>query len=112
MRARAGQPVRGAARVDGCPPAGSGYCRGLRRWQGPAPAGRSGAAGTPAAGEAAHAGWPAAALAAVQVSEDLSAQVTEGLVLPGPLLVPDHLLMPPGGRRGGCRSLLVVLPRG
>src|SRR5690348_16449200 len=41
----------------------------------------------------------------VQVTEDLSAQVTEGLAVPGPVRCPGHLLVPPNGRCGGFWSV-------
>jgi hypothetical protein len=40
----------------------------------------------------------------VQVTEDLSVQVTEGLAVLIGCRCPGHLLVPPGGRFGGCRS--------
>ena len=107
MRARAGQPGMDAAWADGCPLSRFWLLPGPRRWQGAAPAGRSGAAGTPAAGEAAHAGWPAAALADGTGHEDLSVQVTEGLA-PGPVPVSWSPVCAAGRP---VRWLLVMLPR-
>jgi hypothetical protein len=107
MRACAAQPVRGAAWADGYPLSRFWPLPRLRRLQGVAPAGRSGVAGTPAAGETAHAGWPAPALAAGTGHRETcrcrSPRTWRCLVR---CRCPGHLLVPPGGRCGGCWSCL------
>ena len=87
MRARAGQPGMDAAWADGCPLSRFWLLPGPRRWQGLLP--QAGVArlvrqplGKPLTLDGLWRHWLLA-----QVTEELSAQVTEGFAVPGPVPV-------------------------
>src|SRR5262249_49807126 len=88
IRVRVGGPAWAPLGRFGCPPSKFWLLPGLRRWQGAAPAGWSGAAGAPAAtGEAVHAGRPAAAPAAGTGHRRPVGAGDRGVAVPGPVPV-------------------------
>src|SRR5215510_8726750 len=88
IRVRVGGPAWAPLGRFGYPPSRFWPLPGLRRWQGAAPAGWSGAAGAPAAtGEAVHAGRPAAAPAAGTGHRRPVGAGDRGVAVPGPVPV-------------------------